>query len=360
MCRFFSSLKKIALEWNTLAFIGVFSLIVVGHLYGKDIWYSLEYERYVSVFNPLNLCGILFVWFYGRVVISVKSFWLPVSYALLLSSIIQTFCIIALPSIEEGGFYYRSSGLQQDPNITLIYVIPIFFLSFTFNRYVRFRELLLFAVPAVMLYSVFCTLSRSGMVIIVFSCVIFYTLVFISYVRPKVFNTHSAVLLLLIMPLMYLYFPYKSVVGKQVEIFSNRTHQRIVEGGGVSDRMIWYRMLQREDEIPLFMGHGYEYYTISHLESPLPHNTFFDVYIVSGWLGFVVLSSFLFIYIKVVSEFFVKEFRGRVYDVSIPAMLVSLFSLILFLLTLSVITEKIVWLIASLIFSRSISDKSNQ
>src|SRR5262249_9693271 len=158
------------------------------HALDKDI-YVTGFEGFSDHYTPYAAIIGIYCSFLAALTISSVDRLRPwIDGTLLFGCVVQALFVVFLPStfLHQGA--ERHSGLNPDPNIVLLYILPAFFLSLRLRRPHqprRFLRLGLWAAGACVVLAVFSTVSKMGLIVLFVSAAAAAMIRVWSQPRPK-------------------------------------------------------------------------------------------------------------------------------------------------------------------------------
>jgi len=326
--------------WSTIKF-GAFSK------YGGEI-YS-EYAR--VIFSMLVLALTAYVVLRSRNAAKFSLFAIVVSPVVLMTSFFPT----------VRGFFvenFRLIGARNDPNYLATFLTvgaiiagAYFLFSDSKNRWVPLLSFL-YSVPLLL-----WTGSRAAFLSILVS----YFILFILYIvkRCDFFAWRNIFLLFAVISLsslLSLFVLPKDTVNQlfeRIAVLQEENQGVVYDGFSYSRGELWRGGAHMALNSPLGFGFAY------HNWSPVgkvgrPHNTFLEVALSSGWIGFIAFMAFLFFVFKLALA------NIKSYGPIEVALFLSLFYLIFNSFFLDMFTLRWLWLIIGMIIGLSILKKNEE
>ena len=337
--------------------VGLFVLLSVGHFLGNDWISGFQGEDY-SILSLENLLVMPVVLACGMILGSKSSCRFGLCVGLGMGLVFHLISVGIVQSATSYRSFDRASGVLADPNILLLYVVPVFFLwrGLLVKPLWRWIALLLI-VPVV--WATLQTLSRAGLIALASGllALLLASLIFSRTARER----RAALVTVIAIPLLLVVLMWRKpdFVEERVAAYTTRTTERIAESGSfLNDRLMWLNELETHrlsDHVLHPFGMGYNLFQEGN--EILPHNTFVDVYIIAGPLAFVF---YLLLFSRAIRNSFLAAFRTARPADSFSSLHLFAFMLTMSLLlfSLSVLTWKVNWLLLGIALSRFGSSES--
>lgn len=222
----------------------------------------------------------------------------------------------------------------------MILIAAVFFNSFKLKKKKRF--LLVFFFP-VFLISLIGTGSRSAILVILLS-LIFLFYVRVSQNKNKISTTLSSILILVVILIPLTYFVFQSEDFMARILMTADTDSNLRLGGRLK---LWDGFISIISTAPFF-GYGYsgtfnesiKYF--GFVESP--HNVFLEVFLYTGFFGFLFYSTF-------VARIFYKSYLISKYEkIVLPVFLIP--AILVYLLANQALPIKFVWALLAYLIGR--------
>lgn len=244
----------------------------------------------------------------------------------------------------------RLIGPLQDPNIFSMYASPFFFyllLKVKKNKLDSFFLLLT-------TLSIFLTLSRGGIIGIIVSLILFLIFKAISFIYKAKINFKNLVKTLIVLTIFF--FIIISML--KHSYFSDFIKNRVNSFSSGSGRFeIWINALFLWSENPIFgIGwYNFLYYNIEFFNrTNYVHNTFLEVLVETGILGFILYSTFHLLILYIIIRLIISN-KNYMF------LLLSYISIIINLNSLSLVINEFFFLFLiyiSLVYFKEVHTKS--
>lgn len=252
----------------------------------------------------------------------------------------------------SGVFVERATprliGLVLDPNIFVVYVTPIFFyLLLKINKNIFDFIALTLTVLCILL-----SLSRGGILAILSVVLMLFFLKTIIALVNGILNK-KILTWLLILSIVFIFIFHSLDIHSNISSIIERRISSIADGSGRVD--IWKNLLSLWAENPIF---GIGWYNFLHYNIELfdranyAHNTYLEVLVETGLVGFTLYTSFLLVIIhRVITLVYQKP--------ELNYLLYSLLSILVSFVFLSLIINEIFFLLLAIISIFSYKTKLN-
>jgi hypothetical protein len=336
-------LLRTRLGLGTLLLFGLFG---VGHFFGHDV---LDGASSDDAFLSWENVAVMPLVFFSSLLLGCRpEFRAPAAFGLFAGLMIHVVCIVVFPAAVTFHEYDRMAGLLSDPNIVLLHVVPVFFLWLALLRRKRWLALAPFVGSAVV-WATLQTLSRAGLASLITGFVVLAvgTLLLLSRSARK--GRLLVVLGLAPLVLYGLYLKKPEFFEERLAAYTTRANERAERQGSLlEDRLLWLRdleHLQLGDHLTHPLGMGYARFQSGNYI--LPHNTFADVYIISGPVALLIYLAF---FAGAPLRFLRRLIAGRprLLTFHSTAVLACVVTQVLMLFSLSVLTWKVNWLVLGL------------
>jgi len=327
-----------------LLFVVMIGLLYLGHILGTDTYYVRDVKFVVA--GAMSMGGVLIVWFVGVVVGEKPILWKYACMGLLSAFVIQAIGIFIMPP-EIGGIGHvpRYIGFQENPNITLQYVLSPYFMVLGLARNRKLAMGIIALAPFAVLNTLW-TVSKGGSIALLLGAAVFIGIMILG----SSFAKKVKILIAFFCITFGVGYGLKMLMPEAIEERVNSYQYRVtesLEGEGIHARTFGYKMLASDKLLSFerLIGRGYLNYEHLHLSAVLPHNTLLDIYVIAGIPAFFLCCVILGRLYLGVAHKAVIALRTKKYILKMAALTAVMAVLAILILIQSVLSQKILWLL---------------
>lgn len=276
----FSSTKS----WAARLMLGMCLLALLGHVAGTDVF--SYWSGTVAMYEPTAIAGMYICFVAGMCIGKQERLTRVASGSLLLVVAVHSAAVLfSQNSIRHQGTI-RSTGLHDDPNIVLAYILLPLCFAIPWAR-LRRHYLLLLIVSILAVGATLSTVSKMGLVALVVMGVSAAGVILTERTRRWRGLQHVVVLtMIIVLAGIFVWTLFPEYVSEVADSYSKRIEaaQRRASASVLEERLRWVDVIKLQDWMSLerLYGSGYS-------ADNLPHNSFLDMYFSTGIPGLVAM-----------------------------------------------------------------------